>query len=89
MASGSKGDSFLKEGESALRRSTIFGFGKAQKFEDAAEAFVKAGNAFKLSSLWESAGCFRFEIEAFRKPFVVHEYFYTDRKRLPKGGRLQ
>ena len=52
----SKGDSFLAEADRALNRSTIFGFGKAQKYEDATEAFTKAGNAFKLASLWESAG---------------------------------
>mmetsp|Transcript_16287 Transcript_16287/g.15611 ORF Transcript_16287/g.15611 Transcript_16287/m.15611 type:complete len:299 (-) Transcript_16287:212-1108(-) len=54
--SSSKGDSFLAEGEKALKRSTLFGFGKAQKYEDAAEAFTKAGNAFKLANLWESGG---------------------------------
>ena len=55
MASG-KGDVFWQEAEKALNRTTIFGFGKSQKYEDAAEAFVKAGNAYKLANLWESAG---------------------------------
>ena len=43
-------------GENALKRSTFFGFGKAQKYEDAAEAFKGSGNAYKLASLWQSAG---------------------------------
>jgi hypothetical protein len=55
MTSG-KGDAFWQEAEKALNRTTIFGFGKSQKYEDAAEAFVKSGNAYKLSNLWESAG---------------------------------
>ena len=37
-------------------RTLIFGFGKTQKYEDAADAFVKAGNAYKLANLWQSAG---------------------------------
>eukprot|EP01036_Dinobryon_divergens_P026855 gene26855-35547_t len=58
-AASAKGDSFRAEGEKALKRTLIFGFGKTQKFEDAAEAFVKAGNAYKLANLWQSAGdCF-------------------------------
>ena len=56
MSSGAKGDAFLADGEKALKRTTLFGFGKSQKYEDAAEAFTKAGNAFKLANLWESAG---------------------------------
>ena len=51
-----KGDSFLADAEKALARTSIFGFGKNQKHEDAAEAYTKAGNAFKLATLWESAG---------------------------------
>ena len=51
-----KGDAFLADAEKALARTSIFGFGKNQKHEDAAEAYTKAGNAFKLATLWESAG---------------------------------
>ena len=50
----------------SVLRTTIFGFGKAQKYEDAAEAFVKAGNAYKLANLWQSAG----------KGIEVDEEFY-------------
>lgn len=46
----------MAEAEKALTRTTIFGFGKNQKHEDAAEAYTKAGNAFKLATMWESAG---------------------------------
>lgn len=52
----SKGDNFKAEALKSLNRFTIFGFGKAQKFEDAADLFTKAGNAYKLANLWESAG---------------------------------
>eukprot|EP01031_Cornospumella_fuschlensis_P045826 gene45826-56088_t len=55
-----KGDSFIAEAERTLSKGggfgSIFGFGKSQKFQDAAEIFVKAGNAYKLSNLYESAG---------------------------------
>ncbi len=46
----------MAEADKALNRTSFFGFGKSQKFEDAGEAFVKAGNAYKLSNLSESAG---------------------------------
>ncbi|RYD70705.1 MAG: hypothetical protein EOP84_26235 [Verrucomicrobiaceae bacterium] len=54
-----KGDVFMAEAEKALSKSSlgsIFGFGKTQKFQDAAESYVKAGNAYKLSNFYESAG---------------------------------
>lgn len=55
-AASTRGDSLKAEGNKALNRTLIFGFGKQQKFEDAAEAFKNAGNAYKLASLWQSAG---------------------------------
>ena len=51
-----KGESFLAEAQKALNRTTIFGFGKQQKYEDAADFFTKAGNAFKLANEWDRAG---------------------------------
>ncbi len=51
-----RGDKYLADGAKALNRSTIFGFGKSQKYEDAAEAFKNAGNAFKMENSWQSAG---------------------------------
>jgi alpha-soluble NSF attachment protein len=58
-AAATKGDAFKAEGDAALKRSTIFGFGKTQKYEDAADAYTKAGNQYKLGNRWQSAGeCF-------------------------------
>jgi len=54
--SGPQGDKFIAEAEKALKRTTIFGFGKNQKYEDAAELFTKAGNAFKILKQWREAG---------------------------------
>jgi len=51
-----RADNFKAEGVKALNRTLIFGFGRDKKFEDAAEAFKNAGNAYKLASLWQSAG---------------------------------
>lgn len=53
MASG---DKFKEEGERALSRMTIFGFGKQQKYEDASTNFAKAGNAYKMANQMEDAG---------------------------------
>lgn len=53
---GDKGDQLMNEGNKALNRTLIFGFGRQQKYEDAADNFNKAGNAYKLSNRWESAG---------------------------------
>lgn len=50
------GEKFKQEGLKALGRTTIFGFGKQQKFEDACAAFVKAGSAYKMSKDWLDAG---------------------------------
>lgn len=56
--SGDKGAAFLAEGEKALNKKSVFGFLGlgGNNFEEAAESFVKAGNAFKLSNQWQSAG---------------------------------
>lgn len=48
-------EKYKAEGEKALNRTTIFGFGKNQKYEDAYAAFTKAGNAYKLSKEWNEA----------------------------------
>ncbi len=56
MASKSKGDAYMAEARKALNRTTIFGFGKQQKYEDAADNFTKAGNAYKLANAFEEAG---------------------------------
>lgn len=60
MSSGdqaaARGDGFKAEAQKALTRTTIFGFGKEKKFEDAADGFTKAGNAYKLAMRWDQAG---------------------------------
>jgi alpha-soluble NSF attachment protein len=54
------------EGVKALNRTLLFGFGKTQKYEDAAENFKNAGNAYKLTNSWQSAGdCFIQASEAY------------------------
>lgn len=49
-----KAQDFLNQGEKALGRFSIFSSGT--KFEDASEAFEKAGNQFKIAKKWQAAG---------------------------------
>jgi len=51
-----RGDAFIADAEKIMKRTTIFGFGKSQKYEEGAEAFTKAGNAFKITKEWQKAG---------------------------------
>lgn len=51
-----KAESYLAEGQKALDHKGLFGFVKSPKFDEAADWFTKAGNAFKLDNLWKSAG---------------------------------
>ena len=49
----------MAEAEKALNKTSflgIFGVGKAQKYEDAADLFIKAGNAYKLAQEFALAG---------------------------------
>lgn len=48
-------EKYKAEGEKALKKMTIFGFGKSAKFEEASAAFTSAGNAYKLSKDWNDA----------------------------------
>ena len=52
----SKGDTLLSKGNKILEKTTLFGFGKIKKYEDAIELFTKAGYAFKIENDLESAG---------------------------------
>ena len=57
----SKAEYFRSEAEKTAQSvnfglSAIFGFGRSQKLEEAAELYIKAGNAFKLDNQWQSAG---------------------------------
>ena len=68
----SKGDKFRAEADSVIQSLTsgftgMFGFGKAQKNEEAADLYVKAGNAYKLENKWQAAG------EAFVKAAKCHQ----------------
>jgi len=46
----------MTEGESLLRRTSIWGFiDPSKKFEDAKERFQKAANIFKMAKAWENA----------------------------------
>eukprot|EP00584_Thalassiosira_punctigera_P007955 CAMPEP_0172539232 /NCGR_PEP_ID=MMETSP1067-20121228/10476_1 /TAXON_ID=265564 ORGANISM="Thalassiosira punctigera, Strain Tpunct2005C2" /NCGR_SAMPLE_ID=MMETSP1067 /ASSEMBLY_ACC=CAM_ASM_000444 /LENGTH=319 /DNA_ID=CAMNT_0013324879 /DNA_START=43 /DNA_END=1002 /DNA_ORIENTATION=- len=55
-AQRNKGDSFLSEAESTLKKSTWFASSSERKYEDAAELFVKAANAYKVGGLGDEAG---------------------------------
>ena len=69
----SKGDNFRREAESAeLSVNTsfmanVFGLGKQEKFEDAAEKYIKAGNSYKLDNKWLQAA------DMFKKAAKCHE----------------
>ena len=53
------GDAKKLEAEKALSRSTLFGFGKAAKYQDAAECYKIAANAYKLAdNFLASADCY-------------------------------
>lgn len=77
-AAQKKGDDLRAEGEKALARSTIFGFGKEKKYEDAAEAFTKAGNQYKLGNRWQSAG------EVFLKAGECHKQLKDEMEAVTK-----
>ena len=51
-----KGDAFLKEAEATLKKSTWFASSTERKYEDAAETFQKAANAYKVGGWNEEAG---------------------------------
>lgn len=51
-----KGNACVAEAEKALARTTIFGFGAAKKLEDAADAYNRAGNFYKLGNDFVKAG---------------------------------
>jgi alpha-soluble NSF attachment protein len=50
-----KGTACIAEAEKALSRTVIFGFGQAKKLEDAADAYNRAGNFFKLGNDFKKA----------------------------------
>lgn len=53
-AQAARGAQFVQTAEAALKRWSLFG--GSQKYEDAAEAYQKAGNCFKTAKRWQDAG---------------------------------
>jgi len=51
-----KGEAFTSEAESALAKKTWFAASAEQKYEDAAELYQKAANAFKVGGFFTEAG---------------------------------
>jgi len=56
QAQKTKGDTFLKEAESTLSKSTWFASSTERKYEDAAESFTRAANAYKVGGWNDEAG---------------------------------
>lgn len=55
-AQKNKGENFINQANSTLKKSTWFASSTEQKYEDAAELFEKAANAYKVGSLFSEAG---------------------------------
>mmetsp|Transcript_4659 Transcript_4659/g.10285 ORF Transcript_4659/g.10285 Transcript_4659/m.10285 type:complete len:318 (-) Transcript_4659:363-1316(-) len=56
QAQRAKGDAFLNEAEATLKKSTWFASSSERKYEDAAESFTKAANAYKVGGCHDEAG---------------------------------
>lgn len=56
QAQRNKGDAFLQEAEATLKKSTWFATSSERKYEDAAESFTKAANAYKVGGCNDEAG---------------------------------
>lgn len=56
QAQRSKGDAFLQEAEATLKKSTWFASSTERKYEDAAESYTKAANAYKVGGCNDEAG---------------------------------
>jgi len=57
-----KGDMLIREAEKKLKGGFLSNLmGAGSRYEDAADLYIKAGNAFKLAKNWEAGA------EAFRK----------------------
>ena len=56
QAQRNKGDAFLQEAEATLKKSTWFASSSERKYEDAAESFTKAANAYKVGGCNDEAG---------------------------------
>ena len=56
QAQRNKGDTFLKEAETTLSKSSWFASSTERKYEDAAESFTRAANAYKVGGWNDEAG---------------------------------
>lgn len=56
QAQRNKGDAFLQEAEATLNKTTWFASSSERKYEDAAESFTKAANAYKVGGCNDEAG---------------------------------
>ncbi|KAL7542411.1 hypothetical protein ACHAWF_013666 [Thalassiosira exigua] len=56
QAQRTKGDAFLQEAEATLKKSTWFASSTERKYEDAAESFAMAANAYKVGGCHDEAG---------------------------------
>jgi alpha-soluble NSF attachment protein len=55
-AQKAKGDGFMLEAKKTLNKSAWFSSSKERKFEDAAELYEQAANAFKVGGFHQEAG---------------------------------
>ena len=62
-----KGDAFYQEAESTLKKSTWLASSTEQKYESAAESFVKAATAYKVGGCTDEAG------EAYRRAAELYK----------------
>lgn len=65
-AQKTKGENFTNQALSTLNKKTWFASSTEQKYEDAAELYEQAANAYKVGSLFKEAG------EAYEKAAELH-----------------
>lgn len=65
-AQKTKGENFINQALSTLNKKTWFASSTEQKYEDAAELYEQAANAYKVGSLFKEAG------EAYEKAAELH-----------------
>lgn len=66
-AQKNKGDNFINQANATLGKRTWFASSTEQKYEEAAELFEKAANAYKVGSLFSEAG------DAYKRAAKLHQ----------------
>jgi len=66
-AQRTKGENFVNEANKTLKKSSWFASSTERKYEDAAELFEKAANAYKVGSLFNEAG------KAYKEAAEIHQ----------------